>query len=275
MNRRIIALALILLLCLSLIPVYSHAAAPAEAERFPVEISIDGGNFPDDAFLEVVSGLDTDRSGGLSRAEIAAVTALDCSGRGIGSLDGLGHFTALTALYCADNALTDLRLRRCDELLILDCGGNAMDSLDLSGYPLLSSLYRGGSAAESGGSVSYRAGERLLTVDKTVSITTPAALALPAALAALEEEALSGTGAQMIIVPAGVETIEAGAFADCPHLRVLFFEGSPADIDPDALVVGGVTVYAPRGSSAGGWAADRNLPVVYYGGAGNAQGPQN
>lgn len=62
-----------------------------------------------------------------------------------------------------------------------------------------------------------------------------ATLTLPAGLTALEDSALEGAAAQRIVVPEGVETIGARAFAACPHLIYIELPDSLRLIDGSAF----------------------------------------
>ena len=73
----------------------------------------------------------------LSDTEIAAVKKIDCKGRAITNLKGIEYFTALEYLYCYDNELTELDLRRNTKLKELNCSTNLLTVLDLSQNPKL------------------------------------------------------------------------------------------------------------------------------------------
>ena len=73
----------------------------------------------------------------LSDTEIAAVKKIDCKGRAITNLKGIEYFTALEYLYCYDNELTELDLRRNTKLKELNCSTNRLTVLDLSQNPKL------------------------------------------------------------------------------------------------------------------------------------------
>lgn len=101
------------------------------------EIPIDAEHFPDDHFRAMVYDCDADGNGGLSQAEIAAVTELDCYNKDIASLQGVEYLTALITLNCEMNRLTELDIRQNHNLRALVCDGNQIASLDLSGTPAL------------------------------------------------------------------------------------------------------------------------------------------
>lgn len=107
----------------------------------------------DPALRAVLSLYDEDDSAVLERAEIAAISLLDVSGRGVKSLSGveklfklekincanneietldLSSMLTLKELDCSNNRLTELRLGEKPQLSVLDCSGNALLTLDLS-----------------------------------------------------------------------------------------------------------------------------------------------
>ena len=100
-------------------------------------VAVDTFNFPDKNFRDVVKTFDTDDNNILSDTEIAAVKKIDCKGRAITNLKGIEYFTALEYLYCYDNELTELDLRRNTKLKELNCSTNRLTVLDLSQNPKL------------------------------------------------------------------------------------------------------------------------------------------
>ena len=100
-------------------------------------VAVDMFNFPDKNFRDVVKTFDTDDNNILSDTEIAAVKKIDCKGRAITNLKGIEYFTALEYLYCYDNELTELDLRRNTKLKELNCSTNRLTVLDLSQNPKL------------------------------------------------------------------------------------------------------------------------------------------
>jgi hypothetical protein len=72
--------------------------------------------------------------------EVAAVTELDVSGRGVASLNGLEYFISLRYLSCEDNLIEDLDLARLPELRGLRCQYNRLTSLDFTGNKFLEEL---------------------------------------------------------------------------------------------------------------------------------------
>lgn len=100
-------------------------------------VAVDTFNFPDKNFRDVVKTFDTDDNNILSDTEIAAVKKIDCKGRAITNLKGIEYFTALEYLYCYDNELTELDLKRNTKLKELNCSTNRLTVLDLSQNPKL------------------------------------------------------------------------------------------------------------------------------------------
>ena len=108
-------------------------------------IEVNAAVFPDEKFLAYVSGnFDTDNDGYLIASEITAATNINVSGQGISSLKGIEHFTALTALNCSGNQLTELDLSENTALTALNCSDNQLTELDLSNNTALASLNCGG-----------------------------------------------------------------------------------------------------------------------------------
>ena len=119
------------------------------------ELAVNETNFPDETFRAYVAQkIDTDRSGGLSKAEIAAVKEINVPNMGIHTLEGIEFFTVLERLYCYDNSLTALDLSANTNLQLLSVGwvdlstgsvteshGNHLGTLDLSRNTRLTVLY--------------------------------------------------------------------------------------------------------------------------------------
>ena len=85
-----------------------------------------------------VESFDTDGNGLVSRDEAAVVESIDCSGKDLTSLDGIGAFTSLKTLICDNNALTTLDLTLTPNLTSLSCKGNLISVLDIRGIALSS-----------------------------------------------------------------------------------------------------------------------------------------
>ena len=90
-------------------------------------------------------------------------------------------------------------------------------------------------------------------------------LTLPSDLRVIGPEAFDGTAAKTVVIPASVQEIASGAFGHCSTLRLLVFEGSPAQIAADAL--GGrtdVIISVSPGSTAEAWAAEQHCSILYH-----------
>ena len=110
-----------------------------EYEGSPV-VAVNGENFPDEKFRNWVNDQPFSKDGYLDVVEIADVTEIDVSNKGITSLKGIEHFTALLTLQCAMNSLTALDLSQNTALTSLDCSVNNLSALDLSQNTALQSL---------------------------------------------------------------------------------------------------------------------------------------
>ena len=98
-----------------------------DSDPFENGIAINKGNFPDDAFRSFVkSNYDTDSDGYLSETEIAAVDEMHVTNKGITDLRGIKNFTALIRLNCSGNNLTSLDVSGCTGLCYLTCYGNSI-----------------------------------------------------------------------------------------------------------------------------------------------------
>lgn len=97
------------------------------------------------------------------------------------------------------------------------------------------------------------------TIHYTEPMHTPD-FVLPASLTAIESEAFAGGAFTYVLVPADVETIVSGSFANCPNLQYVEFAGSSTLISDGAF--GGstdFTIIAPAGSSAATWAIQHDV----------------
>ena len=103
-------------------------------------LPIDATNFPDEKFRNWILAQTYGKDGYLSDTEIAGVTTIDVSNKGLGSLKGIEHFTALTVLQCSLNSLTVLDLSQNTALISLDCSVNNLSALDLSKNTALQTL---------------------------------------------------------------------------------------------------------------------------------------
>ncbi len=118
---------------------YDASVATIKYKDFPP------GNvvFDDAAFKAYcVDTFDADHDGEVSYSEAAAVTVMNCSSKGIGSLAGLEYFTALTELDCSGNKLTGgLVPTNNRALIVLKCFGNHLEFVNIRENPELIVLY--------------------------------------------------------------------------------------------------------------------------------------
>ncbi|HHT24903.1 MAG TPA: LPXTG cell wall anchor domain-containing protein [Clostridiaceae bacterium] len=106
------------------------------------EVEINETNFPDANFRESVKHYDTDNSGGLSKEELTAETAMFYENAGIVNFKGIEHFTALEYLFCKNNyQLTSLDVSNNTALKYLDCRDSGLTSLDVSNNTALEELW--------------------------------------------------------------------------------------------------------------------------------------
>lgn len=99
-------------------------------------------------------------------------------------------------------------------------------------------------------------------IDKTygsvvISVELPCltAFTLPRSLTRIEAEAFSNVSADVIVIPANVKAIDELAFANCPNLRYLVFQGSPTTIASNILEgCSNVTIRCISGSYVSRWA---------------------
>ena len=115
-------------------------AQPEESPR-PTGIALNETNFPDEAFRTLVQAWDTDQNGELSDSERAAVTSMDIRNKGITSLQGIGFFSSLEKLNCSGNRLEQLDMSGNPQLTSLVCNDNMLTSLNISSNSMLLSLH--------------------------------------------------------------------------------------------------------------------------------------
>ena len=113
-------------------------AAVCGSVREPVfaaegDVEIDEANFPDELFRTYVAdNYDKDHNGFLSPDERNRVTECIVADTDIASLEGLEFFPNLETLDCAFCKITSLDLSRNRKLVLLDCAGNDLGSLNVS-----------------------------------------------------------------------------------------------------------------------------------------------
>ena len=86
---------------------------------------------PDKAFREYLKQFDTNNDDILAPAERYAVTTIDVSEKNISNLFGIQFFPNLKMLYCDNNQLTELDVRKNTALVYLDCAQNQLTELDV------------------------------------------------------------------------------------------------------------------------------------------------
>ena len=88
-------------------------------------------------------------------------------------------------------------------------------------------------------------------------------LRLPAALTSLEAEAMSGSGAEYVLLPGTMETIGARAFANCGSLYLAEFSTASVNLGENVFLnCPSLTILAPAGGSVERYAADHNIPFI-------------
>lgn len=141
-------LGLALALAASLLPVQVLASEGTEEE--PSETmsaasgnwAIDEQNFPDENFRAyVLENWDEDGDETLSKKEVGKAEKMDVSGLGIASLEGVACFQKLKKLDCSGNLLTELDLTGMERLQQLRCQDNRLAELNVSGCRELEALY--------------------------------------------------------------------------------------------------------------------------------------
>ena len=90
--------------------------------------------FPDEIFRNYVSAnCDSNKDGSLSSSEIANVTTMSITALGINNLQGIKSFTSLEQLDCMGNNLTSLDVSGMTSLSTLNCVANNLTSLNVTG----------------------------------------------------------------------------------------------------------------------------------------------
>ena len=103
-------------------------------------VMINSTNFPDAIFRNYLLSLYPD--GYLTQYDIANMTSLSVSNKGISNMKGIEYFTALKELRCWANSFTSLNLNSNTELTYLDCAPNSsLTSLNVSNCSKLQTVY--------------------------------------------------------------------------------------------------------------------------------------
>ena len=105
------------------------------------DVEIDKTNFPDDKFRNWMLHQEYGNDGILTDMEIANVTYISVSNKGIQSMKGIEYFTALITLWCDKNKLTTLDVSQNTALTWLECSDNQLTIVDVSKNTMLYSLH--------------------------------------------------------------------------------------------------------------------------------------
>ncbi len=135
MIKKHLSILLCILLLVSVFPVTVYG------EDSRAGVSVDEQNFPDAVFRDYISeNFDSNGDGVLSSAEIAQVKNIDLNAKGVSSLRGVEHLTALETLNCSNNPLTEIVFPNSATFKALTCYACQLPSLDVSDCPALEYL---------------------------------------------------------------------------------------------------------------------------------------
>ncbi|MBP5491231.1 MAG: DUF4214 domain-containing protein [Clostridiales bacterium] len=106
-------------------------------------VPIDAVHFPDEKFREILkqSKYDTNQDGSFDDTEIAKLTYLDVSEKGIASVAGLEYLTNLENFRCIENAISSIDVSKNTKLVSLALDSNGLKSLDVSKNAELQELF--------------------------------------------------------------------------------------------------------------------------------------
>lgn len=214
-------------------------------------VAIDAANFPDATFRAYVKGnLDMNGDGALSETERASCQVINVKGRSIADLKGVEHFENLYILNCSENALTALDVSNNHRLEWLDCSDNRLQTLTLGIIPEINMFYCTGNqlteldlrdcpyqivklcddvlepGSEEGleGACEYDPGVKLTGITRPMGVAVIGDPEIKGSVDRVEDEALMGTGVELVDTPASV--IGSKAFANCPNLKIVIFYGA-------------------------------------------------
>lgn len=144
--EKAVGFGLALALAASLLPVQVLASdGTEETATMPAadgDWAIDELNFPDENFRAyVLKTWDLDGDKNLSQKEAGKAEEMDVSGLEITSLEGVACFRDLRELDCSGNLLTELDLTGMEKLRQLRCQNNRLNVLNVSGCPDMETLY--------------------------------------------------------------------------------------------------------------------------------------
>ena len=202
---------------------------------------------------------------------------------GEGGIPGYSTFNVLkTPWYISSEAGTELTIEI--EEGITEIGNSAFRGCSISTVYLpfstdfissnafdqcagLSDVYFDGSEMEAGGILIGSGNTELNSATWHYALKNPnedLTLKLPDQLKVIEEEAFTGMSAEVIIIPASVETIKSGAFVGCADLKAIVFEGSPENVANDIVSnPETVTVFVIKDSGTEAWARQSGFRVKY------------
>ncbi len=123
----------------------SHALRVSSATELilPGMIQIDAAHFPDEAFRNLIAdNFDTNGTGWLTSAEIAAVTGISFEDHDFTTVQGIEYFTELQTICIADaDSLNSIDLRANTKLTDIDLSHNGLTEINLDGLTEVKNLY--------------------------------------------------------------------------------------------------------------------------------------
>ena len=123
----------------------SHALRVSSATELilPGMIQIDAAHFPDEAFRNLIAdNFDTNGTGWLTSAEIAAVTGISFEDHDFTTVQGIEYFTELQTICIADaDSLNSIDLRANTKLTDIDLCNNGLTEINLDGLTEVKNLY--------------------------------------------------------------------------------------------------------------------------------------
>ena len=126
-----VGLAVIMTTCLAAVHLVECGNTASAATT---SVKINATNFPDPIFRSVIASRDYDRDGNgvLNATEIGLTLNIYCEGMGIKSIKGVEFFTDLQGLWCKDNAIESMDIRKLKDLRGLWCSNNKLKKLDIT-----------------------------------------------------------------------------------------------------------------------------------------------
>lgn len=197
------------------------------------DIPIDAVHFPDESFRRFVSEehIDRNRDGVLSAEERAAVTAIRLDEEGgyrIRSLKGVENFRRLSSFVCIHNPIAEVNLSYNNNLRHIEFIDCTMDSINITGCPLLLEAVRSDPVrirVNSDNPIHYDSIAGLLFDSRTTVIAGD--LVFPATAAS------------------------AAAVTEAPAARILIYNGQDQELIIPGSASGGYLVYSTDGPYTG------------------------